>query len=812
MAFRPEVHVNDVGTLYRVRLRDGTGPVDPSDATTKQIIFELSDGNVVTKTATVVEEAPEFYLTYEVQVADGYSGQEFHPQAGPMKMQGRLAWSDGSTFSTDILTTDEDGLPLRVHANIGDSADVVVTPATDTFLQAGTGAVARTYQHKVRESFSVKDFGATGDGSTDDYAAFVLALQAIEALADRRGLELLIPRGIYKLSQRIELKRRIMLTGEGGQSDGGTAYTADPQGNSTLLCDEGGILVDAGSSVGYYSTIRNLEIRSSNASGNDGIRIVGRAFVENCHVVGFGGHGINITASSPTGNANCWRVERTRLEANGGSGLRISGTDANAGNAYAVDSTDNAAWGFYTDATHGSTFVGCSDEGNTLGGVKCSNRSVWVGHYNEGGQPANELDEPGVIIGGVWFSDFASGMEPLRISDDKVVIGAGENPAHTGAQTSTSARGFYADQGASIVNQVFGLAATGRVAHGLTSYAPTATWFAIEQATASDGGARLRGLGDDVSALYLNGYGNGETTAEGASDLAHVIVEGAKRSGTAKAASGSTANLVAFQNAGTNKSFIKGDGTFATRGTYGVRVAPDHLLVGTSSITSMAAGIRADVLTSTNEFLSFRGTGRLAHGVTTLADTTTLALWQVAGSSGGVQQLYFSASTTALDVRGIATGEDTTTGSAGVAPVMLDGRKANGTGTQAIGDTGNLFVLSNAGTGRILVKGNGDLVLLNGGITLPAANITLDATTGTKLGTATTQKLGFYNATPVVRQTDGAGLTNNVTSGGTTDVIANYTDLTTYANDSAAIRNDIYQLARKVKIIGDALRTYGLLS
>ena len=33
-----------------------------------------------------------------------------------------------------------------------------------------------------------------------------------------------------------------------------------------------------------------------------------------------------------------------------------------------------------------------------------------------------------------------------------------------------------------------------------------------------------------------------------------------------------------------------------------------------------------------------------------------------------------------------------------------------------------------------------------------AANIALDTTTGTKIGTATTQKLGFFNATPVVQQ------------------------------------------------------------
>ena len=34
-------------------------------------------------------------------------------------------------------------------------------------------------------------------------------------------------------------------------------------------------------------------------------------------------------------------------------------------------------------------------------------------------------------------------------------------------------------------------------------------------------------------------------------------------------------------------------------------------------------------------------------------------------------------------------------------------------------------------------------------------NIVLNTTTGTKIGTATSQKLGFFNATPVVQQTGG---------------------------------------------------------
>ena len=69
--------------------------------------------------------------------------------------------------------------------------------------------------------------------------------------------------------------------------------------------------------------------------------------------------------------------------------------------------------------------------------------------------------------------------------------------------------------------------------------------------------------------------------------------------------------------------------------------------------------------------------------------------------------------------------------------------------------------------------------------------------------------LGFFSVTPVAQQTVDA-ITNSVTSGGTTGTIANYTDLTVYANDAAAIRNDLYQLARAVAQHATALRNLGL--
>ena len=94
-------------------------------------------------------------------------------------------------------------------------------------------------------------------------------------------------------------------------------------------------------------------------------------------------------------------------------------------------------------------------------------------------------------------------------------------------------------------------------------------------------------------------------------------------------------------------------------------------------------------------------------------------------------------------------------------------------------------------------------------------NIQLATGTGSKIGTlggASGQKLGFFNNVPVVQQISAANLTNNVTSGGDNDIIANFTDLTTYSNSAGAIRNDIYQLARKLKQINDGCRSLGLFT
>ena len=82
--------------------------------------------------------------------------------------------------STDVVVWTQDKV-----SNLGDAQNVL-------FVQAGTGAIARTAQEKLREVMSVKDFGAVGDGVTNDTAAIQAALNAASGVA-----RLVVPSGTY---------------------------------------------------------------------------------------------------------------------------------------------------------------------------------------------------------------------------------------------------------------------------------------------------------------------------------------------------------------------------------------------------------------------------------------------------------------------------------------------------------------------------------------------------------------------------------------------------------------------------------------
>jgi len=78
------------------------------------------------------------------------------------------------------------------------------------YLPAGTGAVATTVQAKLRECVSVKDFGAVGDGVTNDRAAVQAAIDA--------SLSVFFPAGTYFISPYVTLREGSRITGAGIES------------------------------------------------------------------------------------------------------------------------------------------------------------------------------------------------------------------------------------------------------------------------------------------------------------------------------------------------------------------------------------------------------------------------------------------------------------------------------------------------------------------------------------------------------------------------------------------------------------------
>lgn len=148
------------------------------------------------------------------------------------------------------------------------------------------------------------------------------------------------------------------------------------------------------------------------------------------------------------------------------------------------------------------------------------------------------------------------------------------------------------------------------------------------------------------------------------------------------------------------------------------------------------------------------------------------------------------------------------------------------TATAAVGEMGNIYFQANRTTGGNTVFGRIESTVnsisntsysgqMN--IKLPVSGVEqtfismVGATAQINLGISG-GSVGFFGGGGATIGTSGANLTNSVTSGGTTDTISDFTSLTVYATDAATIRNDIYQLARKLKQVNDALRAYGLLT
>jgi hypothetical protein len=107
------------------------------------------------------------------------------------------SYSYTETNSTTVTFTQglHVGALVKFTTAVALSAGVVSSNLV-TYQPAGSAAVQTTVQAKLRESVSVKDFGATGNGTTDDTAAIQAALDYI--VNSTIPNVLLFPAGTYK--------------------------------------------------------------------------------------------------------------------------------------------------------------------------------------------------------------------------------------------------------------------------------------------------------------------------------------------------------------------------------------------------------------------------------------------------------------------------------------------------------------------------------------------------------------------------------------------------------------------------------------
>lgn len=128
-------------------------------------------------------------------------------------------------LGTNSVTSEKilDGTIL--NADINASAGIVATKLA--FTQAGTGAVARTVDSKLKDVVSVKDFGAVGDGITDDHAALTAAMAACYPTG---GTMVLTPGAVYNTGNKTFYPYgNVDIEGNNATINSGTAICIRPE-------------------------------------------------------------------------------------------------------------------------------------------------------------------------------------------------------------------------------------------------------------------------------------------------------------------------------------------------------------------------------------------------------------------------------------------------------------------------------------------------------------------------------------------------------------------------------------------------------
>lgn len=254
---------------------------------------------------------------------------------------------------------------MQDNLNLPDNSDEV------NFLQAGTGAVTRTVQAKLRDVVSVKDFGAVGDGVTDDRTAFQNAINS-------GAQTVYVPLGTYKIASTLNITQEVMIIGSATMGcilnftgTGRGFYVRGPVGSEYIENAVFQNLTINGTASAtdafycdpiLYCTFGNLYIKNF---GGNGIVLNGSYFnkISGCNIRSNSGAGIVVQNSS---NANS--IDSTTTSYNGTSGLRF--LDSAGLSLVSFDSEANTGYGILIEGSSELYMHGGWIEGNTVGGIR----------------------------------------------------------------------------------------------------------------------------------------------------------------------------------------------------------------------------------------------------------------------------------------------------------------------------------------------------------------------------------------------------------------------------------------------------------
>lgn len=88
-----EIHVGDIGTIFRVTIKDDGVTVDVSSVDSKLIYLQKPDGTTLAKTASYYTDGTDGIIQYVTESGD-------LDQAGTWQIQAKI------DFGTDIFSTD----------------------------------------------------------------------------------------------------------------------------------------------------------------------------------------------------------------------------------------------------------------------------------------------------------------------------------------------------------------------------------------------------------------------------------------------------------------------------------------------------------------------------------------------------------------------------------------------------------------------------------------------------------------------------------------------------------------------------------